>query len=314
MKTRVLAAALAVGVAAAACRHRAPEAAAPGPAISARFARALAGHTKQVWCVAFGPDGRELASGSVDGTVRLWRVADGATLRVLKHPEGVTSVDVSPDDQWVASSSYDKAVRIWRCADGALVRTLVGHTDAVWTVAFSPDGRWIASGGADRTVRIWRVADGALVRTIPAHDLIVWSVAFSPDSKLLASASFDHAVKIWRVEDGSLVRTLRGHTQAVVEAQFSPDGTLIASGSREQTTFGEAIKTVFGPRLAKKVGKTLRIWRVSDGALLQTMSDQPDDVHSVSFSPDGHWLASSGEDPRVFLWRVDGGAEAGPAH
>ena len=93
-------------------------------------------------------------------------------------------------------------------------------------------------------------------------------------------------------------------SQHVYAIGFSPDGRFVASGSREQTTFGEAIKTIFGSRLAKKVGKTLRIWRVADGALLQTMSDQPDDVHSVRFSLDGRWLASSGEDPRVF---VEGG-------
>ena len=120
-------------------------------------------------------------------------------------------------------------------------------------------------------------------------------------------------MRIWRVADGGLVRTLTGGSQHVYAVGFSPDGRFVASGRREQTTFGEAIKTIFGPRLAKKVGKTLRIWRVSDGALVQTLSDQPDDVHSVRFSPDGRWLASSGEDPRVFVWKVEGGAGPEPA-
>jgi WD40 repeat protein len=85
----------------------------------------------------------------------------------------------------------------------------------------------------------------------------------------------------------------------------SPDGRFAVSGSREQSTFGEAIKTVFGPRLAKKRGQTLRLWRISDGALLQVLSDEPNDVHSARFSPDGKWLAAAGEEHDVFLWSVE---------
>ena len=101
--------------------------------------RILAGHTHYVSSVAWSPDGMQLASGSGDKTVRIWRVADGALVRTLEgHTSYVLSVAWSPDGTQLASGSGDKTVRIWRVADGALVRTLAGHTDMVLSVAWSP--------------------------------------------------------------------------------------------------------------------------------------------------------------------------------
>ena len=204
----------------------------------------------------------------------------------------------------MASSGEDKTVRLWRLEDGTPLRTLTGHALNVWTVAFDPDGRRLASGSFDHTVKVWDVETGTLVRTLSEHTQAVVSVAFSPDGVWLASGGDDSTVILHRAHPNAPVRILTG-SDHVYSVAFSPDGRWLASGGRERGALGTLWKQATGNRVRGQNGPTVRLWRVQDGAPQQVLSDHGDDVWSVAFSPDGKWLATSGEDETVNLYAIE---------
>jgi len=115
------------------------------------------GHAWEVTSVSFSPDGRLLASGGADDTIKLWRVADGSLVRILwGHTSFVTSVSFSPDGRLLASGSWDGTIRLWRVADGALRQTYNQEIFGAFSIQFSSDGRLFGYGCADATVVVAR--------------------------------------------------------------------------------------------------------------------------------------------------------------
>jgi serine/threonine protein kinase len=196
------------------------------------------GHAAPVYSLSLSQDGRTLASGSADQTVKIWDMVTGKLLRTLEgHTAPVWSVVLSHDGKTLISGSQDRTINIWDVETGQIRHRLSEHTDTVYSVALSPDQETIVSGSKDFTVKIWSAETGELIRSLTqpeGHRDVVRAVAISPDGTQVASASWEKDVKLWNLQTGKLSRTLLGHTGKVVAVSFINDLTL-ASGSEDET-------------------------------------------------------------------------------
>ncbi|KAM6504757.1 hypothetical protein FSOLCH5_015252 [Fusarium solani] len=215
-------------------KEEAPQWVLTGPTVDERWSplvRTLEGHGHWVRSIAFSPDGKLIASGSGDETIKVWDAATGEVRHTLQsHGHWVRSIAFSPDGKLIASATADTTIKVWDTAKGEVKRTLEGHGHWVRSVAFSPDGKLIATGSWDRTIKVWDAAMGEVKHTLKGHGRSVESVAFSPDGKLIASGSNDWTIKVWDSATGEVKRTLQSHGGPVDSVAFSPDGNLIASG------------------------------------------------------------------------------------
>jgi WD40 repeat protein len=154
--------------------------------------------------VAVSPDGKLLASGHRDSSVKLWQIGAGGFQQshtLNGHTDAVYSAAISPGGEMLATGSGDRTVKLWHLPAGTECHTLKGHADAVYAVAFSPKGQTVASGSGDGTTAIWDTGTGERLHTLTGdsqHSHAVMTVAFSPDGRTLVSGSGDGTIKIWR--------------------------------------------------------------------------------------------------------------------
>jgi WD40 repeat protein/type II secretory pathway predicted ATPase ExeA len=265
---------------------------------STSYFRTLRGHTGSVLGVAFGPDGRTLATASRDRTVRLWDVSDRDRPRQLGQPltghtDEVSSVAFAPDGRTLATASTDDNVRLWDVSDRdrphQLGQPLTGHTGAVNGVVFAPDGRTLATASRDQTAILWDVSERSqprqLGQPLTGHTGAVTTVVFAPDGRTMATASTDSNVRLWDVSDRDRPRPigqpLTGHAHQVFDVAFAPDGRTLATASDD-----------------------VRLWDLTDRNQPRQLGQPLTGIASAAFAPDGRTLATAGGDQTVRLWDV----------
>jgi WD40 repeat protein len=291
----------------------------------------LSGHTKGVQTVRYAPDGRRLASGSLDGTVRIWDAASGEESFVLKgHPQGVRCLAFSPDGKRLIVGSWGKTLHLWDLVRQRQIRRW-RTSEMVTSVAFSADGRLLGVGFQDGQAVI---RDGMTYerRRRYRHTGELSAIAFSPDGSVLACAVADVSdserrrdyVRLWSLYSDQHFRVTRSGMWAPTCLAFTPDGATLVWGTLSGGVYRWKWRTRNRPRLMAEAyqelnalavapsgedvagasGREIYVWNLKSGAE-KLLGEHSTDVHDVAYSPDGMQLASASSDLLVFLWRTD---------
>jgi WD40 repeat protein len=247
----------------------------------------LRGHDDVVFSLAWRPDGKQLASGSFDKTVRLWDVAAGKAVKTFDgHSDFVYAVAFSPDGKLLASASKDRTVKLVEAATGKSVFTFGGMEQDVMALAFSPDGKSVVTSGFEAGIYWWNPQTGERVRVQNGHGVAVHELCFSKDGQLVASAGADRTVRLWNGVTGAAVKALPVGSM-VYSVAISPDRKLIASGSFDGL---------------------VRLWDEKSGRLLATLLALPaekDHADWLVLTPEGY-ATGSADLAKLARWRMAG--------
>jgi WD40 repeat protein len=186
--------------------------------------------------VAFSPDGRTLASGADDGTIKLRDVNDQKELHVLAGQTlPVTSLVFTSDGSLLISATGDWRnnrvaceIRLWEVMSGKELAQLQGCTSEIKCIAIDKGGGLLASTEANSDLRLWDVVNRKVLRTIRLESLS-GSLAFSPDGQRLATGHYSGSITLWDVPGLTPIQRYTGHAKGIPGIAFSADGKFLAT-------------------------------------------------------------------------------------
>ena len=300
------------------------------------------GHETFVVSVAVSPDGKLVASGSDDQTLRIWNAADGKPLHTVRAADPpvkggwVGAVVFAPDGKTVVANTPGRGLQFYDPQTGKPAVGRAPWKDGAYGVAFSPDGKFLAAASND-WVRVYDAARGDQLHEFTFDRKQIgraWRVAFSPDGRHLAAALHRYGgreregplVRVWELATGNSVFTAweGGHANAVA---FSPDGKFLAAGGENSGTvevydwaakkqvvqFQADAHVVFCLAFSAD-GKTLytggndpavKLWDAATGKAAGKLEGNTDQVADLALSKDGTVLATACRDKQVRIWHLD---------
>lgn len=263
------------------------------------------GSNRDVTSVHWSPDGTQVATGSYDGIARLWGVDGSLRATLSRHSGPVFALKWNNKGNYLATGGVDKTAVIWDVSSGE-VRQCFSHHKAPTLDVDWQNNTHFASCSADTDIHVYRLGVDKPIKTFSGHKNGVNAIKWDPSGSILASCSDDHTAKLWSMKQDACLHDLKKHTGDIYTLQWSPTGP--------NSTHPNANVLL----ATASFDSTVRLWEIEKGTCIHTLRRHQDPVYSISFSPDGRYIASGSFDKWLFIWStLDGslvrqyGAESG---
>ena len=248
---------------------------------------------KSIYSVAMSPDGTQVASGDMTGSIYLWSLETELNPPQLSlqhilsgHQSNVWSVTWHPTLPILASGSDDTTIKLWSLDIQQCIKTLSGHQATVTSLAWHPKGHQLASASFDGTIGIWEWEKDEPMARLTGHQNAILDIDWHPSGDWIVSGGNDHLIKLWSVRQQQCIRTYHEHHDAVWSVAWNPDGEQFASGSSDTT---------------------IKLWDQHHLVSSQTLEGHQNWVQSLAWHANHTILASGGSDRTIRLWDAQSG-------
>jgi WD40 repeat protein len=284
-------------------------------------------HPRLVMGLAADPTRARIVSGAARHQARLWDLDSGGLIAELRHDvPGVIKVAYAPDGSLIATGGADDSIYLWDGATGALVEKISGQARDITAIRFSNDGSLLAWGERDHAVNIIELESQRLVHRLEGHASIPLDLAFSADDSVLISSGYEGTVRAWDMQSGSALWSWRDDDETpIFTSVLCPNDELVCLGGARKIVL---VRLSDGEEVARgggSAGAVMQVGWIPDRSRIVSMGEDgvlrfwtPDSLRniaaikahdgigrSLTVAHDGSFIATGGEDGRVFVWYRD---------